>query len=139
MIGFTFAIALSRFEARREAVLNEANAIGTTALRARLLPAPHNAEALNVLREYVQLRLDITRRVPSSTELNATTARSNGLWCTIRVVDVGLVAWRRFQAMRCDTGIPSRVIRLSTAQPTRASVFWAGSVRARRPRPMTAL
>ncbi|MFL5099545.1 MAG: hypothetical protein ACJ8E5_02980 [Xanthobacteraceae bacterium] len=79
MIGFTFAMALSRFEARREAVLNEANAIGTTALRARLLPAPHNAEALKVLREYVQLRLDITRRVPSSTELNAATARSNGL------------------------------------------------------------
>src|SRR3954465_3436683 len=47
--------------------------------------------------------------------------------------------WTRFQAMRCDTGIPSRVIRLSTAQPTRASVFWAGRVRARRPRPMTAL
>src|SRR5215207_6058785 len=47
--------------------------------------------------------------------------------------------WTRFQAMRCDTGIPSRVIRLSTAQPTRASAFWAGRVRARRPRPMIAL
>ena len=34
MISFTFAMALSRYEARREAVLNEANAIGTTALRA---------------------------------------------------------------------------------------------------------
>ena len=55
MIGFSFAIALSRFEARREAVLNEANAIGTTALRARLLPAPYDAEALKSLREYVQL------------------------------------------------------------------------------------
>jgi hypothetical protein len=39
MIGFTFAMALSRFEARRDAVVSEANAIGTTALRARLLPA----------------------------------------------------------------------------------------------------
>src|SRR4051794_31369777 len=47
--------------------------------------------------------------------------------------------WTRFQAMRCDTGIPSRVIRFSTAQPTRASVFWAGRARARRPRPMRAL
>src|SRR6516162_6251068 len=60
MIGFTFAIALSRFEARRDAVLNEANAIGTTALRARLLPAPHGSDALKSLREYVQIRLDIT-------------------------------------------------------------------------------
>ena len=40
IVGFTFLMALTRFEARREAVLNEANAIGTTALRARLLPEP---------------------------------------------------------------------------------------------------
>ena len=75
MIGFTFAMALSRFEARREAVLNEANAIGTTALRARLLPPPHRAEALRLLREYVQIRLDITVRTPSPMELSAAIAR----------------------------------------------------------------
>ena len=32
IVGFTFLMALTRFEARRDAVLNEANAIGTTAL-----------------------------------------------------------------------------------------------------------
>ena len=57
MIGFTFLMALTRFEARREAVLNEANAIGTTALRARLLPAPHREESLKLLREYAQIRI----------------------------------------------------------------------------------
>jgi uncharacterized membrane protein YidH (DUF202 family) len=77
MIGFTFAMALSRFESRREAVLHEANAIGTTALRARLLPPPHRAETLKLLREYVQIRLDITQRVVSPAELSATIARSN--------------------------------------------------------------
>ena len=65
MIAFTFAMALSRFEGRRDAVLQEANAICTTALRARLLPEPHNTETLKLLREYVQIRLDITQRVPS--------------------------------------------------------------------------
>jgi hypothetical protein len=79
MIGFTFAIALSRFEARRDAVVNEANSIGTTALRARLLPAPHSTEALKLLREYVQVRLDITRRAPSVAELDAAVSRSNVL------------------------------------------------------------
>ena len=44
-----------------------------------------------------------------------------------------------YQAMRCDTGMPSRVIRLSAEQATRASVFWLGRVRARRPRPMMVL
>src|SRR6516165_741358 len=98
MIGFTFAMALSRFEGRRDAVLNEANAIGTTALRARLLPAPHNAQALKLLREYVQIRLDITRRVPSTTELDAAITRSNALqealWQQAKAVaatDKGLV------------------------------------------------
>jgi hypothetical protein len=79
MIGFTFSMALSRFEARRDAVLNEANAIGTTALRARLLPAPHRAECLKLLREYVQIRLSVTRRIPSAAEMSAAIARSNAI------------------------------------------------------------
>jgi hypothetical protein len=77
MIAFTFAMALSRFEGRRDAVLQEANAIGTTALRARLLPEPHNTETLKLLREYVQIRLDITQRVPSPAEFDAAVANSN--------------------------------------------------------------
>ncbi|VIO80374.1 hypothetical protein CI1B_84050 [Bradyrhizobium ivorense] len=51
MIGFTFAMALSRFDARRDALMNEANAIGTTVLRARLLPSPYSQEVLGLLRE----------------------------------------------------------------------------------------
>ena len=90
MIGFTFAMALSRFEARRDAVLLEANAIGTTALRARLLPAPHNGECLKLLQEYVQIRLDITRRVANTEGLNASIARSNeiheALWQQVKAV-----------------------------------------------------
>ena len=51
----------------------------------------------------------------------------------------GAAAIAVIHAMRCDTGMPSRVIRLSTEPPTRASVFWPGRVRARRRRPMMAL
>lgn len=79
MISFTFAIALSRFEARREAILAEANAIGTAALRARLLPAPYNAESRKLLQEYVQVRLDVTQHVPSPAQLDAAIERSNAL------------------------------------------------------------
>src|SRR5688572_29363757 len=46
VLGFTFSLAASRFEARREAVLEEANAIGTTYLRARLLPELERNEIL---------------------------------------------------------------------------------------------
>ena len=90
MIGFTFAMALSRFEARRDAVLNEANSIGTTALRARLLPAPHDIECLKLLREYVQVRLDLTGHIPSAAELRAALDRSNAiqeaLWQQVKAV-----------------------------------------------------
>jgi len=90
MIGFTFAMTLSRFEARRDAVLAEANAIGTTALRARLLPSPHNIEINKLLREYVKIRLDITQRVASAAELNAAIVRSGeiheALWQQTKLV-----------------------------------------------------
>jgi len=79
MIAFTFSMALSRFDARRDAVLNEANAISTTALRARLLPEPHRAETLKLLTEYVQIRLDIIRAGTSLAERNAAVVRSNAI------------------------------------------------------------
>jgi len=79
MISFTFAMALSRFEARRDAVLNEANAIGTTALRARLLPAPESQTITRLLKDYAGLRLDIGSRGPTSAELDRAIARSGAL------------------------------------------------------------
>ena len=98
MIGFTFAMALSHYDARRDAVLNEANAIGTTALRARLLPAPHNAESLKLLRDYTQLRLNVVKSIRIQAELNVFIDRSNAiqeaLWQQAKAVmpkDAGVV------------------------------------------------
>jgi hypothetical protein len=79
MIGFTFAMAMSRAAARREAMLNEANVIGTTALRARLLPAPHDVESLRLLRDYVQIRLDVGQHPPTPEELTAAVTQSNAI------------------------------------------------------------
>jgi len=56
LIGFTFSIALSRYDARRELLLGEANAIGTTALRAQFLPEGHGATAIALLRDYTDTR-----------------------------------------------------------------------------------
>jgi hypothetical protein len=57
LLAFTFGLAASRFEARREALLNEANAIGTTYLRAKMLPEPQRTDIQRLLREYVDVRL----------------------------------------------------------------------------------
>jgi hypothetical protein len=48
MIGFTFALALSRFEARREGVLNEATAIGTAALRTAPASYPGSQKGVSI-------------------------------------------------------------------------------------------
>jgi hypothetical protein len=57
VIGFTFSLAASRFDARRLTVLEEANAIGTCYLRARLLPESEGTEVARLLREYVDVRV----------------------------------------------------------------------------------
>jgi hypothetical protein len=57
VLAFTFSLAASRFDARRQAVLEEANAIGTTFLRSRLLPDPERLESARLLREYVEVRI----------------------------------------------------------------------------------
>ncbi|HKG79646.1 MAG TPA: hypothetical protein VKA78_09510 [Pyrinomonadaceae bacterium] len=58
MLAFTFGMAASRFEDRRQVLLSEANAIGTTYLRAKMLAEPMRTEAQNMLREYVDVRLE---------------------------------------------------------------------------------
>jgi hypothetical protein len=57
LLAFTLSMAISRYETRRQLVLVEANAIGTTYLRAKLLPEPYATEAANLLRQYVANRI----------------------------------------------------------------------------------
>lgn len=57
LVAFTFSIAVARFDARKDLVIEESNAIGTTYLRARLLAAPQREEAEGVLRAYVDAQL----------------------------------------------------------------------------------
>ena len=55
--------------------------------------------------------------------------------------EIGGQRWpyRRFQTSLRETGMPRAVMRLSTLQPTLASTFCAGRVRARSVRPMMVL
>ena len=76
MIGFTFSMTLTLFETRKQAVLNEANAIRTIALRARMLPEPHASEVRKLLREYVQLRIGVCREPQDQVSFEAVTCRS---------------------------------------------------------------
>lgn len=59
-LAFTFGMTASRFDARRQLVLDEANVIGTTYLRAGLLPQERGLGIRRLLREYAELRLALT-------------------------------------------------------------------------------
>ena len=61
LLGFTFAFAASRLETRRSVLLDEVNAIGTTWLRAATLPEPERTQARELLREYVDTRLEAVK------------------------------------------------------------------------------
>ena len=60
LLAFTFSMAVDRYETRRALVVKEANAIGTAALRAQLLPEPARSDVAALLREYVGIRIELS-------------------------------------------------------------------------------
>jgi len=61
MLAFTFGISAELFQARRQLLLKEVNAIGTTYLRAELLPESQRSQIRKLLHEYVDTRANLAR------------------------------------------------------------------------------
>jgi hypothetical protein len=57
LLAFSFSMAVERYEERRHLVVQEANAIGTSYLRAQLLDEPHRRRLSNLLVEYTDNRI----------------------------------------------------------------------------------
>ena len=79
MIAFTFSGALSRFDARRAQVVEEANAIGTAYLRIDLLPASVQPRLRETFRSYVDSRIETYHRLPDLAAAKTELARSQAL------------------------------------------------------------
>ena len=58
LIGFTFAMSISRYDSRKELVVEEANAIGTTYLRAQYLQSPQKENISTLLKSYLDARIE---------------------------------------------------------------------------------
>jgi hypothetical protein len=71
LLAFTFSGAASRFDARRELVVDEANAIGSAYLRLDLLPPEPRRALQERFRQYVDARLALYRAIPDSTRVQA--------------------------------------------------------------------
>lgn len=61
LMGFTFSLAVDRFETRRALVLEEANAIGTTYLRTQMLEPVDRARISKMLVDYTDNRLALSK------------------------------------------------------------------------------
>jgi hypothetical protein len=78
MLAFTFGMAGSRFDARKQLVLDEASAVLRAYQRAQFLPEPQRGECSRLLRDYVELRtLVATPR--SLAEMQELITRSEGI------------------------------------------------------------
>jgi hypothetical protein len=61
LIGFTFGMAQSNFELRRDLVTHEANTISTAHLRHQLLNPGHSRELNSLMAEYIRVRMGFSR------------------------------------------------------------------------------
>lgn len=80
VLAFTFGLAASRFDERRHTILDEANAIGTTYLRAGLLPEPQRSSAQGLLRAYVDARLAAVDPGKLEQAINTSVELHDQLW-----------------------------------------------------------
>jgi hypothetical protein len=86
IIGFTFSMAISRYEQRKNYEEAEANAIGTEYVRADLLPAADAQRVRALLANYTDQRILFykTRDEQKLSRLNADTAQlQTELWSTV--------------------------------------------------------
>jgi hypothetical protein len=60
LLAFTLSHALSRYEDRRSLVVEEANAIGSTAHLALMLPKQAQTPILSLLRDYIAVRIGLS-------------------------------------------------------------------------------
>jgi hypothetical protein len=79
LIAFTFSGAASRFDTRRQLIVEEANAIGTAYLRLDLLLADAQPALRERFRQYVDARLEVYRKLPDIAAAQAELVRATKL------------------------------------------------------------
>jgi hypothetical protein len=99
LVGFTFALAIDRYDTRRHNVVTEANAIGTTYLRTQLLEEPHRARLSRLLVEYTDNRIALAQATPGP-RLNELLRKNDGL-----LADIWTATEAAFPSMRYDFSI----------------------------------
>ena len=77
LLAFTLAMAVTRYEARRAAVVDDSNAIGTAYLRAQTLHEPMRSASLRLYPEYADASIALSNSVPGSGDAKRAIARES--------------------------------------------------------------
>lgn len=90
LLGFSFAMAVSRYENRKTLMVDQANAIGTAYLRGSLLPQPHADRTGALFREYIDTRFLYNASVRGSNGIAEAESRASTieteLWNISRIL-----------------------------------------------------
>ncbi len=79
LLAFGLTMAVTRYEVRRDVLVEEANAIGTTYLRAQLLAEPERTRSMDLLRDYTDAAIDMNESPPDSEEFDTAVKVMDGL------------------------------------------------------------
>jgi hypothetical protein len=79
VLAFGLSLAVGRYQDRRAATVDEANAIGTTYLRAETLHEPMRSASMGLLRQYTDVSIRISRTRPDSSAERQAIADSSRL------------------------------------------------------------
>jgi hypothetical protein len=71
LLAFGLSLAVDRYESRRATLVNEANAIGTTYLRAQSLGEPGRSRSLTLLTRYTDSSIRLSNAIPGSSAARA--------------------------------------------------------------------
>ena len=94
LLAFVINFSISVFNERRQLVVSEANAIGTAYLRAGYLSEPYKSESRRLLRDYLNLRLEVI----DPAKAQAAIARSEGIQDTL---------WKSAEELARDAPLPT--------------------------------
>jgi len=79
ILAFGLTMAVGRYDTRRAAVVDDANAIGTTYLRAQTLREPVRTQSLDLLVRYTDASIALSNSIPGSPAFGAAIAEGQRL------------------------------------------------------------
>jgi hypothetical protein len=117
ILAFGLTLAVGRYDARRAAVVETANAIGTTYLRAQTLREPQRSRSLERLERYTDATIRLSEAVPGTESARDAVAEGDRLQRSLwRLADDALAGSPRDSAPRLYVETLNEMIDMQTVQ-----------------------